>query len=552
MFANKENVNILTSLIKKSEIRNAVVCPGSRNAPIVNNLYNLDDIDCHPVTDERSAGFYALGLALATGQPVVVCVTSGSALLNVLPAVAEAYYQKVPMLVVSADRPVEWIGQNDGQTLPQADALHPFVVKSVSLPEPEDSIKRWHCNRLVNEALIAMRADNRPVHINVPISEPLFDFSVETLPDERLITLYPSSTDIPRLRQMAMDVFFSSAKPLVVIGQMEENIARSLPVDKLTEYAVVVSEPLSSCHGITNADEILSDCCTKEEDLAPDFILYIGGEIVSKRLKRFLRKTKGAKTWRVTDVLEVTDTFMNLDGIVQGRAEDVCSCLADGICHHETAQTEMFRIAWRQASQRWAHRNEIYVPDYSQMAAVREFERILSTLDNHTFYSFYSNSMPVRLACLYACHHIGCNRGVNGIEGCLSTAAGVSLNSSNTYCVIGDLSFFYDQNALWHRNLNGNLRILLLNNGGGGIFGRLEGLMKSDAYSLVAAKHECSARGVCMANGVAYRSAHDMETMLSGIEWLVKEQSDVPMLLEVMTDADEDNRVLDRYWKVEN
>ena len=136
MFANKENVNILTSLIKKSEIRNAVVCPGSRNAPIVNNLYNLDDIDCHPVTDERSAGFYALGLALATGQPVVVCVTSGSALLNVLPAVAEAYYQKVPMLVVSADRPVEWIGQNDGQTLPQADALHPFVVKSVSLPEP--------------------------------------------------------------------------------------------------------------------------------------------------------------------------------------------------------------------------------------------------------------------------------------------------------------------------------------------------------------------------------------------------------------------------------
>ena len=131
MFANKENVNILTSLIKKSEIRNAVVCPGSRNAPIVNNLYNLDDIDCHPVTDERSAGFYALGLALATGQPVVVCVTSGSALLNVLPAVAEAYYQKVPMLVVSADRPVEWIGQNDGQTLPQADALHPFVVKKI-------------------------------------------------------------------------------------------------------------------------------------------------------------------------------------------------------------------------------------------------------------------------------------------------------------------------------------------------------------------------------------------------------------------------------------
>ena len=189
MYSNKENVNILTSLLVAHGIHHAVVCPGSRNAAIVHNLNECPDIQCYPVTDERSAGFYALGMTQALKEPVVVCVTSGTALLNLAPAVAEAYYQHQPVVVISADRPQQWIDQLDGQTLPQPDALGRFVKKAVSLPEPHDKDTRWYCNRLVNEALIEKHA---PVHINVPITEPLFRFDTPALPQERKIDFTPA------------------------------------------------------------------------------------------------------------------------------------------------------------------------------------------------------------------------------------------------------------------------------------------------------------------------------------------------------------------------
>ena len=222
MYCNKENVNVLTALLVAHGVRHAVCCPGSRNAPIVHNLTECPDIRCYPVTDERSAGFYALGMSQALAQPVAVCVTSGTALLNLAPAVAEAYYQQRPLVVISADRPPQWIDQLDGQTLPQHDALGRFVRKAVTLPEvisspPElgggrgglkggtDALVQttspagtppnsggewgaeahWYCNRLVNEALLEQFG---PVHINVPISEPLFDFSVAQLPEQRVIS----------------------------------------------------------------------------------------------------------------------------------------------------------------------------------------------------------------------------------------------------------------------------------------------------------------------------------------------------------------------------
>ena len=147
MFSNKLHVNILTALLLKHDVHHAVVCPGSRNAPIVHNLNEVDGITCYPVTDERSAGFYALGIAQAINSPVVVCVTSGTALLNLLPAVAEAFYQHIPLIVVSADRPAQWINQLDGQTIPQNGALGAFVKKAINIPEFHDEEERWYCNR---------------------------------------------------------------------------------------------------------------------------------------------------------------------------------------------------------------------------------------------------------------------------------------------------------------------------------------------------------------------------------------------------------------------
>ena len=254
MYSSKENVNILTALLVAHGIRHAVVCPGSRNAPIVHNLDACPDIICYPVTDERSAGFYALGLTQALGQPVVVCVTSGSALLNLAPAVAEACYQHRPVVVVSADRPPQWIDQLDGQTLPQPDALGRFVRVAVTLPEPHDAETRWHCNRLVNEALLEHHA---PVHINVPISEPLFQFSVAALPHERVITRVDADIP-PHVLSHVVRRFMQAQRPMLIAGQ---------PLNPLMDEAVqaVAGNP----------------------DYVPDFVLYTGGSIVSKRLKHF-------------------------------------------------------------------------------------------------------------------------------------------------------------------------------------------------------------------------------------------------------------------------
>ena len=219
MYSNKENVNILTALLVEHGVRHAVVCPGSRNSPVVHNFNECPQIRCYPVTDERSAAFYALGMAQALQQPVAICVTSGTALLNLAPAVAEAYYQHVPMIVISADRPPMWIDQQDGQTLPQPDALGRLVKKAVTLPEPNDEAGHWYCNRLVNEAIISCTHQNRgPVHINIPISEPLFEYNVAGLPKERKIEIVPAEVPSQAMSHIGR-MFLLSKKPMLICGQ---------------------------------------------------------------------------------------------------------------------------------------------------------------------------------------------------------------------------------------------------------------------------------------------------------------------------------------------
>ena len=507
MYSDKESVNILTALLVKHGVTHAVVCPGSRNAPIVHNLNECPDITCYPVTDERSAGFYALGMSQALNKPVVVCVTSGTALLNLAPAVAEAYYQHQPLIVISADRPQQWIDQLDGQTRPQPDALGRVVRKAVSLPEPHDSEERWYCNRLVNEALIVRHA---PVHINVPITEPLFGFTVAELSEERKIELIPADTP-PHVLSHVCRMFMQSKRPMLIAGQ---------PMNPNLDEAVA----------------IVGD----DERYVPDFVLYIGGSIVSKRLKHFLRKAK--ETWAVNETGEVNDTFMNLTHVVQGDG----AVVADQIRFMLEQQPHPFVQMWEALLAKVRAHAENYQPAYSEMAAVKYFEEKLSNI--HQVH--YANSSAIRLANIFARHRVWCNRGVNGIEGSLSTAAGFSVvTAEKVFCVIGDLSFFYDQNALWNQNLRGNLRILLLNNGKGGIFNMLKGLEQSPARDkFVAAAHHTTAEGICIQNNVTYLKATNMEQMQQGIDTLLIIESHRPVLLEVFSDSQTDEQVFREYY----
>ena len=590
MYSSKESVNILTSLLVAHGIHHAVVCPGSRNAPIVHNLNECPDIECHPITDERSAGFYALGMAQALDQPVVICVTSGSALLNVVPAVAEAHYQHHSLVVISADRPQAWIGQLDGQTLQQPGALEPWVSCSVTLPEPishplqsegdggrlhqSDGTgeRLWHCNRLVNEALLEAWRDHRPcVHINVPISEPLFQFDVPCLPKERVISRFTAAADYDCLPQQLVEDLTAASRPLVVMGQISPHRFESGDYSGLFGQVLVLHEALTPYGHVSHFDEVLSRFATLAP---PDFVLYVGDAVVSKRLKSFLRSNAETCTWRVSATGQVEDTFQNLRGIIKGDAEAVISSLSRKLSRQRLRSTD-YRRQWLQLLTKAADHCRTFQPDYSQMAAVKHFEEQVALMAEPP-QVHYANSSAIRLANIYANHHVWCNRGVNGIEGTLSTAAGFSLvipadaparshlpfhsfshplqsevggGRPLTFCVIGDLSFFYDQNALWNARLGGNLRILLLNNGTGGIFTRLPGLEQSSARDeMVAGRHHTSACGICKQNDVEYIAAHNMDDMKRGIDRLLSVNASRPVLLEVFTTAADDQRALDLYY----
>lgn len=539
MYCDKENVNILTALLIAHGVTDVVVCPGSRNAPLVHNFNECKEITCHNITDERTAGFIALGIRQQACRPVAVCVTSGSALLNVLPAVAEASYQQQGIIVISADRPTAWIGQLDGQTLPQQGALGEFAAISVSLPEPHNDVERWHCNRLVNEALIKAFMPSAPsVHINVPISEPLFSFNVEHLPSERTVRRMAWTNEAAR--QTILHAVERAERRMVVLGQCSRNDIPKHVVRTLQEKAMVVYEPIAT-DGMEalHIDDII-DIIGSDQRSLPDCVVFAGGNTVSKRLRHFLRSLP-PETLHITVSADgmLHDVSQHTTMLIDGMPAEVVATLAAALSQQHSLQT-FFRPLQKACSAFYAG----YTPGYSQMLAVKRMEEIT---DRGRDSVYYANSMAVRLAAIFANHYVYCNRGINGIEGSMSVAVGGATyramrgEEGKVYCVIGDLSFFYDSNALWHDSLPDNLRILLLNNGEGVIFRNLKGLEGSPARNVfVAGKHKASAKGLCLQNRVRYLSASDTESLEEGIRLLRDASS--PTLLEVFTTAEDDSK----------
>ena len=316
MYSDKKNILQLVALLIEHGVSNIVLCPGSRNSPIVHTLANHSFFNCHSVTDERSAGFFAVGLALHGGKPAAVCCTSGTALLNIHPAVAEAFYQKVPLVVISADRPAAWIGQMDGQTLPQPGVFGSLVKKSVQLPEIHTDQDEWYCNRLINEALLELNHHGKgPVHINVPISEPLFQFTTPELPKVRVITRYQGLNVYDRKYDDLIERLNKYSKRMMIAGQMsliylfEKKICKLL-YKHFTWLSEHIGNRIVPGLPIKNFDAILYATPEEEkEKLVPELVITYGGHIVSKRLKEFLRKHPPKEHWHVSLDGEVADLF---------------------------------------------------------------------------------------------------------------------------------------------------------------------------------------------------------------------------------------------------
>lgn len=549
MYSDKKNILQLVALLRAHEIRNVVLCPGSRNTPIIHTLANHPYFTCYSVTDERSAGFFALGLALSGGRPAAVCCTSGTALLNLHPAVAEAFYQQVPLVVISADRPASWIGQMDGQTLPQPNVFGPLVKSSVNLPEIHTSEEEWYCNRLVNEALLELNHHGKgPVHINVPISEPLFQFTAEDLPDVRVITRYQGLNVYDRQYDDLITRLNGYTKRMMVVGQMnliylfERKICKLLykHFAWLTEHTGNQTVPGIP---VKNFDAIIYALPEEEQaKLVPDLLITYGGHVVSKRLKQLLRKHPPKEHWHVAADGQVADTFCSLTTVIEMDPfeflEKIAYLLENKPCEYPKR--------WEQLSKQMAE------PDFafSEMAAIG---KVLKSLPTDAVLHL-ANSSTVRYAQLFQIPdsvEVCCNRGTSGIEGSLSTALGYAWASDKlNFVLIGDLSFFYDMNALWCNHLRGNLRIMLLNNGGGEIFQSLPGLkMEARTHRFVTALHQTKAEGWAQERGFDYMAVHTVEELDAALsDFMQADQQGNPKFMEVFTDKAEDVRLLKEYY----
>jgi 2-succinyl-5-enolpyruvyl-6-hydroxy-3-cyclohexene-1-carboxylate synthase len=501
------------------------------------------------IVDERNAAFYALGIIQCTRKPVVICCTSGTALLNYAPAVAEAYYRQLPLIVVSADRSQEWIGQMDGQTLPQAGAFGSLVKKSVNLPEIETGQDTWFCNRLINEALITCIADAPgPVHINVPISEPLFDYSVEELPEVRKINFVPTEKSVDTT--LFSDKWNDLPKRMIIVGQLSKSPGIVEILEKLVKRndCIVLVEHLSNCVSplfISNFDALLYAIPEeKKTDFVPDLAITIGGHIVSKRLKQFLRENKPANHWHITLSGEVVDLFQSLTDLVETDNEKFLNDLYNTISVDEQ---KLYSGLWKEASKKIAEPSS--ETPFSDIRAMGDF---LKRLPGNSVLHL-ANSSTVRNAQLYTLDKsvdVFCNRGTNGIESSLPSAIGfASVYEGITYLVIGDLSFFYGLNSLWNISHIKNLRILLVNNGGGGIFHLLPGLNQAPSLKqYVAATHNTGAKEWVQAAGMKYLSATGEEELDKTFETFMNETIQESMALEVITDMEVSKAAFKDYY----
>ncbi len=503
MFSIKSSVNQLASLMFAHGVTNVVVCPGSRNAPLVNDfsvLASLDMMKVYPVTDERSAAFVAIGIYLATRKPVAVCVTSGTALLNTLPAVAEAYYRHVPLLVVSADRPPQNIGQLKGQTLPQQGALQPYA-RTWQLPE-EGGEEGLH---ICKEALASLyKVGCGPVHINVPLSKPLHIYNKEELDIPSAVRYEPEEQEFP-IPDDIMEMVLQADLPALYVGQMdfppEDVLAR---IDE-KKCMLLLSETIgSSCTKTMQEYHMIPGLSNAFQ---PDVIIHVGGAGIDHDYS-WLVRNKNAKVIRIEESdTETPDTFGCLAAVVRC---DTIAALRQLKTFSVNIRVETFAsISALRAAKMELSGNEKETNDPTSVPTKwnRELEQFINACRPLDMALHVGNSSILRYFRLGRLNppHLLCNRGVNGIDGTLSVAAGHSMATDKlVFCMIGDLSFFYDSNALWNNRLRGNFRVLLLNDQGGGIFNHVEGLNSSDAFDMISGRHHSTAKGICESYGADY------------------------------------------------
>lgn len=558
MSKGKEQIVRLAEIMTARGIQHVVVSPGSRNAPVAIIFSQTGKFRLVSVTDERSAGFFALGMAQQLEQPVALLCTSGSAAINYGPAISEAYYQKVPLLVITADRPVAWIDQGDGQTIRQNNLFSNYIRKSYQLPASTvDRESRWYFDRLVNEAVDHTRFPaSGPVHLNLPLSEPLYELNdIPEVTDLRIMEVARTVT-LPEasLLENLSGIWNASAKKMILAGQIppgkeHDDLLRKVADDP---SVVVLTETTSNLRGngyIGCIDRVIEGLTPADKAFAPDILITVGGAVISKKIKALLREMRPAHHWHIdpdTSGFHL-DTYQSLTLTIPSEP----SVFFREFEKFTTSAESNFRDRWtgRDAERRGKHADYMKQTGYSDI-------QVYETLFDHIpagSHIHLGNSTPVRYAQLF--DHPGrfrfwSNRGTSGIDGSVSTAVGAAWATVDPVTVIsGDIGFFYDSNAIWNHNLSPRLRIVVINNGGGNIFRVLPGPDRyGELETFLETAHSFRTKGIAETFGVTYFRAGNADELSEALPEFYR-NSGRPALLEIVTPAKESAAAIRNYFK---
>ena len=550
----KKVARMLASLLSRHGVGEAVVSPGSRNAPLVVALERHPDINTRVVIDERSAGFIALGMASASQCPVALACTSGTAPLNYGPAVAEAFYRAVPLIVITADRPEEWIDQDDSQTIIQPGIYSNFIKGTFDIPvESDEPDRMWMINRRMNDALsLATHGRPGPVHINIRLAEPLGEeCDVETADDfgelSRLVkTAAPTTPSAPDdVMEELANRLMPPAKVLILAGTMAPGFLDSI-LRELSRRPniVVMQEAQSNLHGygdfITNIDATLRQVSDIYSfPYVPDIVITLGGSVTSAIVKKWLRRLPEVEHWSVGEHENGVDTFRHLSLRLPYHPWAVMSGLSLKIRKRNNSETTAFKTAWKTASANAMTR----AVEFAATAPCSDFKAMSIVMARfpHQWNLHLSNGTSVRYAQLFdysKANSVNCNRGVSGIDGCTSTAIGSAcMSSMPTMLITGDMSMQYDIGALATTFIPRQFKIVVLNNGGGGIFRFISStrdLPELEKY--FAAEVRLPLKKLAAAYGFKYISAENADELTAAMKKLVSSNSS-PVILEIFTDG---------------
>ncbi|WP_314772042.1 2-succinyl-5-enolpyruvyl-6-hydroxy-3-cyclohexene-1-carboxylic-acid synthase [Capnocytophaga sputigena] len=537
---------------KAKQIKHIVISPGSRNAPLTIGFANDPYFNCYSIVDERCAAFFALGIAQQRREPVAVVCTSGSALLNYYPAFSEAFYSNIPLVVISADRPSSKIDIGDGQTIRQVNVLANHSAYNANLSDETHSDKSnfYELNRALNTAI----EEQLPVHINVPFEEPLYLTTEEQYPFENIVAEIKNPIINEDKATNFVKHWNSSAKKMVLVGVLTPNSVESQYIEWLAKdpSVVVLTETTSNLHHshfIPYIDKLLTYTekdPTLKEALRPDLLLTFGGLVVSKKIKQFLRSYQPAYHYNV-DLHKDYNSYFCLTAHFKA---DINTFLKE-VTPKLMSVSSNYQQQWLKVKNEIQQTHLEYI-NQIPFSDLKVYSEVFKSIPNDYIVQI-SNSSAIRYAQLIKAHpswKVFCNRGTSGIDGSMSTAIGAAVGSaSRTVFITGDLSFFYDSNALWNKYIPQNFRVILLNNQGGGIFRILPGDKTDSNFEyFFETPHKLTAEHFCKMYNINYQLA----TNLTDLERKIGEfyeKSDVPKLLEVHTPRKINDKVLLKYFE---